>query len=221
MGSVFGCLRADEDEESENSDTPARSSCFARQIINAYISLFRREEIRIAPSSEQGTTSFASTSFIGENSAIDTYHPPPRPLPFDDPRCSQLQHHHGLMSRSDKGSAHFHQVSQPLRCDSDPDIESTGTAKLWSRSDCEGGPKIFFSESSLKHPSTEVASEVMFSSSEDEDVCPVCLDEYTSDNPRIIMQCTHQFHLSCIYEWMERSETCPVCGMVMIFNETT
>ncbi|RRT76278.1 hypothetical protein B296_00027113 [Ensete ventricosum] len=41
--------------------------------------------------------------------------------------------------------------------------------------------------------------------------------EYRDDNPRTTLQCTHHFHLSCIYEWMERSETCPVCGRVSSF----
>jgi hypothetical protein len=27
-------------------------------------------------------------------------------------------------------------------------------------------------------------------------------------------KCSHHFHLGCIYEWMERSESCPVCGKV-------
>lgn len=40
-----------------------------------------------------------------------------------------------------------------------------------------------------------------------------CAD-YTPENPKIITKCSHHFHLSCIYEWMERSETCPVCGKV-------
>jgi len=38
--------------------------------------------------------------------------------------------------------------------------------------------------------------------------------EYTPDNPKIITKCCHHFHLGCIYEWMERSDTCPICGKV-------
>ena len=38
--------------------------------------------------------------------------------------------------------------------------------------------------------------------------------EYTPENPQIITKCSHHFHLSCIYEWMERSDTCPICGKV-------
>ncbi|KAG8384571.1 hypothetical protein BUALT_Bualt04G0131600 [Buddleja alternifolia] len=45
--------------------------------------------------------------------------------------------------------------------------------------------------------------------------------EYTTENPKIITKCSHHFHLGCIYEWMERSDNCPVCGKVMAFDETT
>ncbi|KAL7609369.1 hypothetical protein Lser_V15G13452 [Lactuca serriola] len=54
---------------------------------------------------------------------------------------------------------------------------------------------------------------------DDEDVCPICLEEYTSENPRIITKCAHHYHLSCIYEWNERSKTCPVCSKLMVFEE--
>ncbi|KAM0867540.1 hypothetical protein ACQ4PT_041926 [Festuca glaucescens] len=49
---------------------------------------------------------------------------------------------------------------------------------------------------------------------EEEDVCPICLEEYDEENPRSITKCEHHFHLCCILEWMERSETCPVCDQV-------
>ncbi|KAJ0427455.1 putative transcription factor C2H2 family [Helianthus annuus] len=45
--------------------------------------------------------------------------------------------------------------------------------------------------------------------------CPTCLEEYDEENPKIITKCEHHFHLSCILEWMERSDTCPVCDQVM------
>jgi len=41
------------------------------------------------------------------------------------------------------------------------------------------------------------------------------LAEYTEENPKIVTKCYHHYHLGCIYEWMERSENCPVCGKVM------
>lgn len=42
----------------------------------------------------------------------------------------------------------------------------------------------------------------------------IILAEYTPENPKITTQCSHHFHLGCIYEWMERSESCPICGKV-------
>ncbi|KAL8549249.1 hypothetical protein ACS0TY_008194 [Phlomoides rotata] len=53
----------------------------------------------------------------------------------------------------------------------------------------------------------------------DEDLCPTCLEEYTEENPKIIAECSHHYHLSCIYEWMERSSKCPMCGKLMLFDE--
>ncbi|XP_077220920.1 uncharacterized protein LOC143854705 [Tasmannia lanceolata] len=55
----------------------------------------------------------------------------------------------------------------------------------------------------------------------DEDFCPTCLDGYDKENPKIITKCKHHFHLSCILEWMERSDTCPICDQEMVFDETS
>lgn len=54
---------------------------------------------------------------------------------------------------------------------------------------------------------------------DDEDVCPTCLDPYSEENPKILTQCNHHFHLACIYEWLERSQTCPICSRQMSFDE--
>ncbi|KAI7735330.1 hypothetical protein M8C21_029747 [Ambrosia artemisiifolia] len=53
------------------------------------------------------------------------------------------------------------------------------------------------------------------SSVEEEDTCPTCFEEYDAENPRMVTKCNHQFHLSCILEWMERSNTCPICSQEM------
>lgn len=53
----------------------------------------------------------------------------------------------------------------------------------------------------------------------DADCCPTCLEEYSESNPAIDTRCGHRFHLACIYEWSERSDTCPVCARVLDFNE--
>ncbi|XP_006661624.1 probable E3 ubiquitin-protein ligase RHB1A [Oryza brachyantha] len=49
---------------------------------------------------------------------------------------------------------------------------------------------------------------------DEEDVCPICLEEYDEENPSSITKCQHHFHLCCILDWMERSETCPVCDQI-------
>ncbi|KAH9303020.1 hypothetical protein KI387_014603, partial [Taxus chinensis] len=59
--------------------------------------------------------------------------------------------------------------------------------------------------------SPEKLSEPNLLSSDEEDVCPTCLEEYDEENPKIITKCEHHYHLACILEWMERSDTCPVC----------
>lgn len=59
----------------------------------------------------------------------------------------------------------------------------------------------------------------MLSLLDDDDMCPTCLEPYCEDNPKVVTKCGHHFHLPCIYEWMERSETCPMCGRQMKFEE--
>ncbi|KAK3155685.1 hypothetical protein QOZ80_2BG0206310 [Eleusine coracana subsp. coracana] len=54
---------------------------------------------------------------------------------------------------------------------------------------------------------------------DEEDVCPICLEEYDEENPRSITKCQHHFHLCCILEWMERSDTCPVCDKITQIDE--
>lgn len=40
-----------------------------------------------------------------------------------------------------------------------------------------------------------------------------------AENPKIRTKCNHYFHLACIYEWMERKQTCPICDTPMNFEE--
>lgn len=54
----------------------------------------------------------------------------------------------------------------------------------------------------------------------DADCCPTCLEEYTAENPAIETACGHRFHLSCIYEWSNRSDACPICASAISFSES-
>ena len=40
--------------------------------------------------------------------------------------------------------------------------------------------------------------------------CPICLDPLKNSNVEI-MPCLHVFHSSCISEWREKSDNCPLC----------
>ncbi|XP_026662324.2 E3 ubiquitin-protein ligase AIRP1-like [Phoenix dactylifera] len=53
----------------------------------------------------------------------------------------------------------------------------------------------------------------------DDKECPICLEEYDIENPKLILNCRHHYHMQCILQWMERSATCPTCNRVMTFDE--
>ncbi|KAA8547878.1 hypothetical protein F0562_004307 [Nyssa sinensis] len=204
MGAVCCCLHEDrEDYVNPNSSIYRHCVC---------LRCFLQNFLHV------GTASLTSTSSL-DDSLPDMYRSPPRPLPYDaDPRYIRLQRD-GLVSRREKGSGHSHEETEPLRrSDFDADSELSTAGDKWNESTCEEGPKEYNSKSSLKLSTAKMVTGYahMYSSSEDEDVCPTCLEEYTSENPKIITKCTHHFHLGCIYEWMERSESCPVCGKVML-----
>ncbi|KAK9700258.1 hypothetical protein RND81_08G227500 [Saponaria officinalis] len=225
MGAICSCLHVEDLEDYVNRNSFVYRncvcvSCFLQNFFHMYSSLFQRGEVQAIHSSIQGSSlnSTAST----DNSLADMYRPPPRPLPYDaDPRFYRLQRD-GLFSRREKGSSHAHDESEPPRRNEiDDESELLTTGEKWNESTCEDGSKEN-RKSSAKLSSTK-ATAVMgyfYSSSEDEDVCPTCLEEYTEENPKIVTKCSHHFHLGCIYEWMERSENCPVCGKVMAFDES-
>lgn len=182
--------------------------------------MFRRIEGRFI-SSIQGTS--GAGNVLPDNSFDNAHHSLCQPLPYDiDQRYPRLQRD-GLVSRRDKSMTHFQEDSQPLRRNgSTSGMESLSYGKKRNEVDSAEALKLGHSESLDKFLSTKVSQGLLYvqSSFEDEDVCPTCLDDYTSENPRITMKCSHHFHLGCIYEWMERSDTCPICGKEMEFCES-
>ncbi|TYI74417.1 hypothetical protein E1A91_D07G198300v1 [Gossypium mustelinum] len=226
MGSVCCCLRPEDFEDYINPNSNVYRncvclSCFVQNFVHVYTTLFRRGELRSVPSSIQGTGSIISSASL-DNSLSDMYQSPPRPLPYDaEARYFRLQRD-GLVSRHEKGSSQSHEESEPLRGEKDADPGSLSTEGKWNA--FERGSKEQHSKSSQKLSSAKAPVGIGYiysSAEEEEDVCPTCLEEYTPENPKIITKCSHHFHLGCIYEWMERSENCPVCGKVMVFDETT
>ncbi|CAI0553238.1 unnamed protein product, partial [Linum tenue] len=227
MGAVCCCLHFEDYEDYVNPNSSVYRncmclSCFLQYFLHVYGQLFRRGEVHSVSSSIQGAASLNSPTSL-DSSLADMYRSPPRPLPYDaDPRYFRLQRD-GLVSRREKGSSHSHEEAEPLRSDNDDDTEFYSTGDKWNASTCEEGSKEQRPRSSLKLSSAKATSGIgyIYSSSEDEEVCPTCLEEYAPENPKIMTKCSHHFHLGCIYEWMERSDSCPVCGKVMAFDETT
>ncbi|KAL2502858.1 RING-H2 finger protein ATL51-like [Forsythia ovata] len=45
-----------------------------------------------------------------------------------------------------------------------------------------------------------------------QDVCAVCLNEFKEgDGVRVLSECTHIFHVSCIDKWLNSHHSCPLC----------
>ena len=104
------------------------------------------------------------------------YRSPPRPLPYDaDTRYFRLQRD-GLVSRREKGSSHSQEESEPLRGEDAADSESFSTGDKWNA--CEQGSKEQHSKSFQKLSSVKAPVEIgyIYSSAEEEDVCPTCLE---------------------------------------------
>ena len=41
--------------------------------------------------------------------------------------------------------------------------------------------------------------------------CSICLDRVKKVSTRRVLTCAHVFHASCIAEWLQRSNRCPLC----------
>ncbi|KAL6599608.1 hypothetical protein ACP70R_045745 [Stipagrostis hirtigluma subsp. patula] len=165
----------------------------------------QRGDTRVAP--DYGSVPLASCADTGQVDPMDTFCSPPRPLPYDYPQFSHQTQQHSVAAEHDKASTQFQKPSQ-LTASKNVDIGSTCKAQKVD------GSSVKYHTGSQRIDGTQI-----FASSDNEDDCPICLEEYHFENPKIELQCNHNFHLSCIYEWMERSQACPVCAKVMLFNE--
>jgi len=45
------------------------------------------------------------------------------------------------------------------------------------------------------------------------DTCAVCIENYRVEDIVRILPCKHQFHKSCIDQWLLEKRTCPMCKM--------
>lgn len=235
MGALCCCPRMDDVDEFTTYPTGSMyQQCFCfrcclRVFLRMYGALFHSTDGRDLVSAMQTIGAPSSGGLLiatALDTSPDTYRAPPRPIPYDvDPRYVRLQQRDGLVSRREKVgmSQLLGGESEPLRRNNSDDGEQLMSIQRRNSADYDGEAQGFKPDSPGKHQqSTKPMGRVesMMSLGEDEDVCPTCLDGYTKENPKISTQCGHHFHLGCIYEWMERSQYCPVCDKEMIFNET-
>eukprot|EP00262_Sarcandra_glabra_P008452 TRINITY_DN21985_c0_g1_i1.p1 TRINITY_DN21985_c0_g1~~TRINITY_DN21985_c0_g1_i1.p1 ORF type:complete len:219 (-),score=41.12 TRINITY_DN21985_c0_g1_i1:507-1163(-) len=157
-----------------------------------------------------------------ETSIPDTYRAPPAPLPYD----VDLGHSQTLAGVQDSSDDKFDPVQTT---DSQPAGETINASEFGTLVTCDGLKDSDYKSQTDDAVGSPKASEVeppklsghIVSATDEEDVCPTCFEEYDAENPRIITKCDHHFHLSCILEWMERSDTCPICDQEMIFNHSS
>ncbi|XP_076961138.1 putative E3 ubiquitin-protein ligase RHB1A [Bidens hawaiensis] len=131
-----------------------------------------------------------------DTSIPDTYRLPPAPIPYDaNPQGPPN-------NREDSANKN----NLPVQTnDSEPETKVSGGGENVAKEAVESVITEEFDDEIKKSNTPFVAPEE----------CPTCLEEYDEENPKIITKCDHHFHLSCILEWMERSETCPMCDQVM------
>ncbi|KAF8379549.1 hypothetical protein HHK36_028989 [Tetracentron sinense] len=182
-------------------------------------------EERVPLSSHHGAASTLSTGFLVdtnlETSIPDTYQPPPAPMPYDvDLGRPQTPpgtlENHGSKSDAAVRTTDSESIRETI---TGSNFETLATCEGLKESDCKSQTDLVLTSPKESEIELSKSSEPVVSATE-EDVCPTCLEEYDAENPRIITKCEHHFHLSCILEWMERSDTCPVCDQEMIFNHT-
>ncbi|PWA80228.1 zinc finger, RING-type, Zinc finger, RING/FYVE/PHD-type [Artemisia annua] len=182
---------------------------FFHQLFTGYGALFQR--IEGLPVSSPTQTTASSTVGFPLSATNDENQTTTRPLPYDsDQRFPRLQR--GLVFRREKSMTHFQDDSQSVT-----ELTKRRSGIDSTDQDSKSG-NLESLDKSLKVKAWEGL--LYEQTSDDEDVCPTCLDEYTLENPKIVTKCSHHFHLGCIYEWMERSDTCPMCGKMMEFCES-
>lgn len=165
-------------------------------------------------SSHTTTASGLSTGLLVdtnlETSIPDTYRPPPTPLPFN----ANLGHPHETNTEADPvevtNTVSTHETTAKDLKESDGKLQTDNELAVLQEVE----------DDLEKSGELKKSTEPIVPPLEEEDVCPTCFEEYDAENPKIITKCEHHFHLSCILEWLERSDTCPVCDQEMIFDPT-
>ncbi|XP_010670083.2 probable E3 ubiquitin-protein ligase RHB1A [Beta vulgaris subsp. vulgaris] len=170
----------------------------------------------------RGTASGLSTGLlVGLNldtSSPDTFRPPPAPIPFNVlfGRPQTPIHTHGSQGQKCDTVKH----SKPAAIGDGTDcIDKLISGNHVGKSEGKTLADILLASPTKSDVEITKSSETYGLVADEEDACPICLEEYDADNPKMVTSCEHDFHLSCLLEWMERSDACPVCDKEMIFDQ--
>ncbi|KAF5730647.1 E3 ubiquitin-protein ligase [Tripterygium wilfordii] len=153
-----------------------------------------------------------------DTSIPDAYRPPPVPMPFDaTPGPPQARTTAQEISGDKRDASVQTTISDCLQESADGnDLDTSQKCEDLKQSN-KG--EINYDIESLNEEEIELSkSAIPVSAVEEEDACPICLDDYDVENPKLTTTCEHHFHLACILEWMERSDSCPVCDKELIFD---
>ncbi|GMH01803.1 hypothetical protein Nepgr_003642 [Nepenthes gracilis] len=194
MGSVCGCFHVRDDPENASSSDSDAGNYFCPHhllcnLCNKYTSMFQKREVHVAPSTAQSTAPVISGVTIDISEANKSQGAQPNSVSLG----YQPLRPEAALRRGDKNKESCSERRSKKCCPEDS-----------TKIPAKGGETEFCYAYPLP---------------DDEEVCPTCLEEFIPENPQIVTECSHHFHLGCIYEWMERSETCPLCSRVMVFSE--
>ncbi|KAJ1416123.1 Zinc finger, RING-type [Sesbania bispinosa] len=189
----------------------------------AYYYYPRVSEEHVPLSSHHGAApAFSGGLLVDTNldtSSPDTYRPPPAPIPFNV--TSGVTQTPPVVQEIcvDKTNASPHTTNSTSIQETVAADNHGASVKSEDLKESESKVQTALELDPEKDPEIELpklAEPIILV--EEEDACPICLEEYDAENPKLSTKCDHHFHLACILEWMERSETCPVCDKDMVFN---
>ncbi|XP_061337290.1 probable E3 ubiquitin-protein ligase RHB1A [Gastrolobium bilobum] len=183
----------------------------------------RVSEEHVPLSSHHGAApSFSGGLLVDTNldtSSPDIYRPPPAPIPFNGTLGFTQTPPMAQEICEDKTNASLLTTnSNPIQETVAGDNHGTSTkSEELKESDCkvQTAFELDTGKDSEIGPPKMAETTILV---KEEDECPICLEEYDAENPKLSTKCDHHFHLACILEWMERCETCPVCDQDTVFN---
>ncbi|KAI3453737.1 hypothetical protein Pfo_010400 [Paulownia fortunei] len=177
------------------------------------------------PLSSHHATTLSTELLVNTNldtSVPDTYRPPPAPIPYET-----YVGRPPTPSGNRAGSGYKSEVAlETTNTESVEDTNAVNTLETKVKNlESDEKPEIHMELEASKEMEDERSDELKMSSKpvvpqlqDEDDICPICLEEYDAQNPKILTKCDHHFHLACILEWMERSDTCPVCDQEMVIS---